>query len=431
MSSIVIVGAQWGDEGKGKVVDLFTESADFVVRFQGGNNAGHTLVIGGEKSVLHLIPSGIFRKGVTCLIGNGVVIDPTVCLEEIERVQSKGALKNQKCLLISENAHLILPYHKQIDLLREERKGKGKIGTTGRGIGPAYEDKVARMGIRMVEFINPELFKKRLGEVLPEKNLYLEKILGAPPLPFDQICSSYLPVAERLKTFVGNASFVLQEAIRKKKNVLFEGAQGTSLDVDHGTYPFVTSSNTVAGQAASGSGVGPTAIDEVIGVAKAYTTRVGSGPFPTELSDETGRHLREKGGEFGATTGRPRRCGWFDLVLLRHAIRVNGLTGLVLTKLDILSGLKEIQVCVAYEYRGKQLKEFPTSVEVLSECCPVYKTMKGWSEELKGIRKFRAMPKNAKAYALFLEKSLGVKIRGVSVGPSREEHIMIQRPFGR
>ncbi|MDO8644697.1 MAG: adenylosuccinate synthase, partial [bacterium] len=335
MSSIVIVGTQWGDEGKGKVVDLLTESADVVVRFQGGNNAGHTLVVNGEKTVLHLIPSGILHKNVVCVIGNGVVVDPLVCLEEIDLLRSRGFLDDAQStrLFIAENAHLIFPYHKQIDFLREEKKGAQKIGTTGRGIGPAYEDKAARRGIRFAEFLDLDLFKKRLEDILPERNLYLEKVLGGKPFSVEELYAQFAPLAERFKPYVTNTSVLLKEAIDSGKKILFEGAQGTSLDLDHGTYPFVTSSNTAAGQAACGSGVGPTALKKVWGVVKAYTTRVGSGPFPAELMEEVGAYLQRKGGEFGATTGRARRCGWLDLVPLRHAVRINGLNGFIITKL--------------------------------------------------------------------------------------------------
>lgn len=429
MANIVVVGAQWGDEGKGKIVDVFTEFADIVVRFQGGNNAGHTLVVKGQKTVLHLIPSGILNPGVQCMIGNGVVIDPDVCLEEIATLKAKGLLKNDKDLAISETAHVILPYHKRIDILREEKKGAGKIGTTGRGIGPCYEDKMARMGIRMCDLIDPELLRKRLEAILPEKNQYIEKILEGTPFTFDEIFTAYEKFGKLLKRYVQHTAILLQEAQKKKKKILFEGAQGTSLDVDHGTYPFVTSSNTVAGNACCGSGIGPTQIDGVIGVTKAYTTRVGSGPFPTELDDAVGDHLRKEGGEFGATTGRPRRCGWLDLVVLRHAVRVNGLTGLVVTKLDILSGLPEIKVCVAYKRRGQTLTEFPGSVDILEECEPVYEKLRGWREPLTSIRKTANLPMTAQRYLKRIERVLGVPIIVVSVGPSRDEQIFLKNPF--
>jgi len=434
MPNIVIVGAQWGDEGKGKIVDVFTEFADVVVRFQGGNNAGHTLVVKGEKTVLHLIPSGALTPNVVCVIGNGVVIDPEVCLEEMEKLQSKGFLKMEKGwrtppLLISEHAHVIFPYHKEIDLLREKQKGEGKIGTTGRGIGPTYEDKMARMGIRMGELINEELLKKRLQTVLPEKNNYLEKILGAAPFQLEEIFEKYRQLGKKLASYVTNTSLFLNQSIRKKKNILFEGAQGTSLDVDHGTYPFVTSSNTVAGNACSGSGVGPTAIDGVVGISKAYTTRVGSGPFPTELNDEVGERLRAQGGEFGATTGRPRRCGWLDLVVLRHAARVNGLTGMIITKLDVLSGMETLKVCNSYHYKGKVLKEFPGSADVLEDCKPVYESLKGWKEDLTSIRKIAKLPLNAQRYLKKIEKLADVPIIMVSVGPSRDQQMILKNPF--
>lgn len=429
MPNIVIVGTQWGDEGKGKIVDVFTEYADVVVRFQGGNNAGHTLVVGGQKTVLHLIPSGVLTPRVACVIGNGVVIDPEVCLQEIGLLKSRGFLKKPGDLRISETAHVIFPYHKRIDQLRESRMGNSKIGTTGRGIGPTYEDKMGRMGIRMCELIEPELLKKRLEAVLPEKNLYIEKILGGKPFSLEEIYPSYRHDGEQLAPFVTNTSFFLHEMNRKKKNILFEGAQGTELDVDHGTYPFVTSSNTVAGGACCGSGIGPTEIHAVIGISKAYTTRVGSGPFPTELTDEIGQRLQKEGGEFGATTGRPRRCGWIDLIVLRHALRVNGLTGLVLTKLDVLSGLREIKLCTAYKYRGKVLKEFPGSGDIVQECEPVYETMKGWHEPLRGVKKFAKLPLAAQKYLKRIEKTAGVPMIMVSVGPSRDEHIFRRKPF--
>ena len=429
LPNIVVVGTQWGDEGKGKIVDFFASQADLVVRFQGGNNAGHTMVVEGEKTVLHLIPAGILHRGVRCVIGNGVVVDPEVCLEEIRGLKARGYLATGRELVISEHAHVILPYHKRIDQLREEIRGKGRIGTTGRGIGPAYEDKVGRTGIRMGELADPELFRKRLEEVLPEKNLFIEKVLGGRPFPLEEIFEPYSRFGRELKPLVVNTTLTLGEAIRRGKKILFEGAQGTSLDIDFGTYPFVTSSNTVAGNACTGSGVGPTAIDEVIGVCKAYTTRVGSGPFPTELFDETGRRLQEEGGEFGATTGRPRRCGWLDLVILKHAVRTNGLTGLAVTKLDILSGLKPLQICTGYRRRGKLFEEMPPSVHLLKECEPVYEEAEGWQEPLAQVRALAELPAAARKYLARIEQETGVPIVMVSVGPSREDTIILKNPF--
>lgn len=426
MPGLVVVGTQWGDEGKGKIVDLFTESADIVVRFQGGNNAGHTLVVAGRQTILHLIPSGVLHPKVACLIGNGVVVDPEVCLEEIRTLKKRGYLKRDSQLKISERAHVILPYHLLVDQLREQRCGKQKIGTTGRGIGPAYEDKMNRTGIRMGEYIEGRLFRERLAEILPEKNLYIRKILGGKPLAAKNLLAQQAKLSRALRPYVVDTAAAIDRAYTKGQRILFEGAQGTSLDVDHGTYPFVTSSNTVAANAAIGSGVGPQVIDQVIGVSKAYTTRVGSGPFPTELQDKVGQYLQERGGEFGATTGRPRRCGWLDLVLLRHALRVNGLTGLVVTKLDVLSGLKTIKVCTEYHYQGRRLKEFPASLAVLKACRPVYRRFKGWEESLCGIRRFEKLPPAARYYVRSIEKSLGIPMTLISVGPAREEHFFLK-----
>lgn len=406
MTTVVIVGAQWGDEGKGKIVDLLTPSADYVVRYQGGANAGHTLVVGGKKTVLHLIPSGILHKKVKCVIGNGVVIDPTVCVSEIAELRSNGYLIDDSQLAISNFAHVVLPYHKYIDQLREAEAGSAKIGTTGRGIGPCYEDKVARNGIRMQELCDKEVLKEKLDSILPQKNLYIEKLLGGKNLNFEEIYNEYAKLGESLKKYACDTVELLYSAVTAKKNILFEGAQGTALDVDHGTYPFVTSSTTVSAGAASGSGVGPTVIGEVIGVAKAYTTRVGAGPFPTELNDETGEWLRKKGGEFGATTGRPRRCGWLDLEVLCRSKMVNGLTGIALTKLDILSGLEKIKVW------APQYKEFP-----------------GWNEPISGIRSIDKLPKNARKYLEFIEDSLSIPIVILSLGPERGSDMILKNVF--
>ncbi|MFO1519683.1 MAG: adenylosuccinate synthase [bacterium] len=429
MSGLVVVGAQWGDEGKGKIVDLLTEHADGVVRFQGGNNAGHTLVVNGEKSILHLIPSGILHRNKTCVIGNGVVIDPSVCVSEIGALKKRGYLKNDGQLLISDRAHVIMPYHREIDQRREAAKGKAKIGTTGRGIGPAYEDKVARRGIRMGELVDSKLLKKRLQEILPERNLYLTKVLGGRPFSEKEVFNLYAPLGKKLKKYVCDSSHFLQNQLEKGKRLLFEGAQGTSLDVDYGTYPYVTSSNTVAAASCVGSGVGPKSISDLWGVSKAYTTRVGSGPFPTELEDDLGQFLRDKGGEYGSTTGRPRRCGWLDLVALRHAVTVNGLTGLVITKLDVLTGLKKLKVCTGYKLGSKTLQTIPSKVEDLEKCRPVYRELSGWEQDLTKLRKFGQLPKNVKTYLSFMEDYLNCPVVLVSMGPARDENILLKRPF--
>ena len=427
MAGIVVVGTQWGDEGKGKIVDLFTEAVDVVVRFQGGNNAGHTLLVDGEQVILHLIPSGILHKKVYCVIGNGVVIDPEVCVAEIRGLKKRGHFQNDRQLLISDRAHVILPYHKAIDQLREKGLGKSKIGTTGRGIGPAYEDKMARTGIRMGEYIQGRRYAERLSQILPEKNRYIRSVLKGRAFRGETLRKEQRRWARQLAPYVTDAAVKIDKWLQEGKTVLFEGAQGTSLDVDHGTYPFVTSSNTVAANAATGSGIGPRAIDEVIGIAKAYTTRVGAGPFPTELKNAEGRRLQRVGGEFGATTGRARRCGWLDLIVIRHALRSNGLTGIALTKLDILSGFKKIKVCTAYEYRGRRLTDLPADLKVLSACRPIYKELAGWDEDISSVRKFSKLPKNAKTYINKLEEYINIPVVLVSVGPARDAHISRRR----
>ncbi|WP_297058482.1 adenylosuccinate synthase [Thermosulfurimonas sp.] len=429
MPSVVVVGTQWGDEGKGKIVDLLAERADYIVRFQGGNNAGHTLVINGRKHILHLIPSGIFHEGKTCLIGNGVVVDPAVLLSEIDRLQESGLPVPPGKLYLSEKAHLIMPYHKAIDLGRESLRGKTRIGTTGRGIGPCYEDKIARRGIRVSDLLDPELFGQKLKEILEEKNFYLQKYLGRDPLSYEEVYETYLRYGERLAPYVANISEILAQARREGKNILFEGAQGTQLDIDHGTYPFVTSSNTVAGNACAGAGVGPTSIDYVLGIAKAYTTRVGEGPFPTELRDATGDHLRECGGEYGSTTGRPRRCGWLDGVILREAVRLNGLSGLAITKLDVLSGLTEIRFCEAYELEGRRLSSLPARVSEIYRVKPLYRSFRGWQEDLTNCRSLDDLPTAAREYLRFIEDFTGVPVIMVSTGPSRDQNILIRDPF--
>jgi adenylosuccinate synthase len=429
MPNIVIVGTQWGDEGKGKIVDHFSSRADAVVRFQGGNNAGHTLVVKGKTTILHLIPSGILHSGKTCMIGNGVVVDPAVLWEEIQTIKKAGYGDNLPSLRVSDRAHIILPYHKMIDQLREAKAGRGKIGTTGRGIGPCYEDKVARRGIRMGEFIEPKIFEKRLKENFKDRNDYIRDVLGGKPVSLPSILKEYRPLAKHLKPYVEDSVELIWRLMEQKKSILFEGAQGTSLDVDHGTYPFVTSSNTVAGFAACGTGLGPRQIDQVIGVAKAYTTRVGSGPFPTELRNRLGDLLRSKGKEYGATTGRPRRCGWLDLVVIRHALLVNGLTGFILTKLDVLSGLPKIKVATSYRLGGKKIVMIPNRVEDLMRVKPVYQEFEGWSEDISKARSWSDLPKAAQNYVRQVEKLLGVPILSVSVGPGRDEQIMLLDPF--
>jgi adenylosuccinate synthase len=428
VSNIVIVGTQWGDEGKGKIVDLLAEYADMVVRFQGGNNAGHTMVVDGEQFISHLVPSGILQKK-TCLIGNGVVVDPSVLVEELDKLKNKGIDVGPNLLKISEKAHVIMPYHKQIDLARERMKGDQKIGTTGRGIGPCYEDKASRRGIRFVELIDAEVFKETVHAVLEEKNFYLKHYLSAEPLDPESIVDQYQGYAERLAPHVVNISIVMNQAVKAGKQILFEGAQGTHLDIDHGTYPFVTSSNTVSGNACCGAGIGPKEITGVIGIVKAYTTRVGRGPFPTELFDEIGDTIQKKGAEFGATTGRKRRCGWLDTVLLRNAARLNGLTGLVITKLDVLDGLTSLKICTGYEYNGETLDDFPAALKTLEACKPVFETFPGWSEDISGIRKLEDLPKNARHYLDRIEELLETPIDIVSVGPGRNETIIVSHPF--
>jgi len=430
MANVVVVGAQWGDEGKGKVVDIYTEHADDIVRYQGGNNAGHTLVVGSEKIVLHLIPSGILHEGKRCIIGNGVVLDPEVFIREITKLKESGRIKDDACLLLSESLHVIMPYHKQIDIAREAKSGDKKIGTTGRGIGPCYEDKIGRRGIRLMDLLSPEVFARKLREFLVEKNFILEKLLGEPPCSFEAIYDEYRGYAATLRTYVADTSLILSKDIRAGKKALFEGAQGTLLDVDHGTYPFVTSSSTCAGGACTGSGASPRDIHEIIGISKAYITRVGSGPFPTELLDETGEQLRQTGGEFGATTGRPRRCGWFDAMVIRYSVRVNGLTGIALTKLDVLSVFDTIRVCTGYTFEGKSLEDLPTNLELFEKCQPVYEELPGWKTDITGARSFDELPANAKAYVRRLEELAGCQIVLVSVGPRRDQTIILRNPFG-
>ena len=429
MANVVVVGAQWGDEGKGKVVDLYTEYADDVVRYQGGNNAGHTLVVNGEKVVLHLIPSGVLHAGKRCVIGNGVVLDPEVFIAEITKLKAGGRLQDDSTLLLSESLHIIMPYHKRIDIAREANSGDKKIGTTGRGIGPCYEDKIGRRGIRLMDLVDKDVFARKLKEALAEKNVILQQLLGAEPFTFEEIFEPYSKFAEVLQKYMADTSLVLANDIKAGKKLLFEGAQGTLLDVDHGTYPFVTSSSTCAGGACTGTGVSPRDLHEIIGISKAYVTRVGSGPFPTELNDADGEKLRQVGNEFGATTGRPRRTGWFDAMVLRYAVRVNGLTGVALTKLDVLDDFDTIKVCTAYTYKGKTVTDLPASLEVFSECQPVYEELPGWKSDISKLTSYDQLPANARTYVERLEALIGCPIVLVSVGPGRESTMVLKNPF--
>ena len=418
MPSTVVVGAQWGDEGKGKVIDIFSAKMDLIARYQGGNNAGHTVVIGEDSFILHLIPSGILHKGKVCIIGNGVVIDPKALLEEIGMLENKGIRVDGR-LFISEEAHVIFPYHKLLDELKEEKKRK--IGTTKKGIGPCYADKVARSGIRVIDLLEEDTLKEKLQNNLEEKNAVLTRIYGAQPFAFDSLYAEYLDHGKKIKKYVANTKLMLNEALKKRKRVLFEGAQGTLLDVDYGTYPFVTSSNSTAGGASTGTGVGPGKIDKVIGVVKAYTTRVGEGPFPTEFSKDLMERIRTKGKEFGATTGRPRRCGWFDSVVVRHSILVNGIDEIVVTKLDVLDDLERIKICTSYRFGGKAYNEFPSSIKVLAGCQPVYEELPCWKMDTSTITSSSKLPKNAKDYLKRIQALMKTKITLVSVGSERKQ----------
>jgi adenylosuccinate synthase len=428
-NTVAVIGAQWGDEGKGKIVDLLSEHADVVVRFQGGNNAGHTLVVGGERLILHLIPAGALHPGKVCVIGNGVVVDPGVLLEELTELRARGYLQGDHRLKVSEQVHLVTPYHRAIDLARERRRGAAKIGTTGRGIGPAYEDKMARTGIRVADLMDEEMFRDRLAQNVEEKNLYLGAMFGEKPLAFEGILEQYSGYREALRPFVADTSRFIDEAITSGRRILFEGAQGTMLDIDHGTYPYVTSSTTVAGGVAAGAGIAVQQIRAVVGIAKAYTTRVGEGPFPTELQDETGERLRRDGGEYGATTGRPRRCGWFDAVVTRKAARINGLTGLAVTKLDVLRGLPRLQLCVGYAIDGHVIDYPPGSVRLWDRVQPVYEEMEGWTEDLSAIRQLEDLPRAARRYVARIGELSGAPVNLVSVGAGREQTIVITDPF--
>jgi len=424
MPAIVLLGAQWGDEGKGKATDLFGDRVDYVVRYQGGNNAGHTVVIGDQKYALHLLPSGILSPNVIPVIGNGVVIDPAVLLTEIKGLNERGIDTSK--LKISTNAHLITPYHRTIDKVSERFLGKSKIGTTGRGIGPAYADKINRIGIRVQDLFDPSILRQKIEAALHDKNQILIKVFNRKGITVDEVLDEYLGYAQILKPYVADTALLLDQALKSGKNVLLEGSQGTLLDVDHGTYPFVTSSNPTAGGASTGSGIGPTKITRVIGILKAYTTRVGSGPFPTELFDEDGEALRKIGGEVGVTTGRNRRCGWFDAPIARYAVRVNGLTDFFLTKLDVLTGWERIPVCVAYEVDGVRVEELPASQTDFHHAKPIYEYLPGWKENISKAKSVADLPNNAKKYVKFLEKVSGAPISAIGVGPGRDETIVVR-----
>ena len=424
MATAVVIGAQWGDEGKGKVVDLLAERAEMVVRFQGGNNAGHTLVVGGEKTILHLIPSGILQPGVTNLIAQGVVVDPGILLEELSALEAAGVdITPQRRLVVSRSATVITPYHRAIDKAREARLADGKIGTTGRGIGPAYEDVASRRAIRMGDLLSRTRLKERLDRVLDERNAILTW-LGEPPVDRETLIADLLSLGERLAPYLGDAEHDVRNAVERGAPVLFEGAQGVLLDVLHGTYPFVTSSSTISGSVCASVGLPPETVRGVVGIAKAYATRVGAGPFPTEIHDEVGDFLRDKGHEYGSTTGRPRRCGWLDLVALKHAQRLNGFSSIALTKLDVLSGLEELRMCVAYRTETGRLDVWPGDAHSFNTIEPVYETLPGWSEELQGISEKEALPATAKRYLSFIEEKVGVPISLVGVGPGRKETIV-------
>jgi len=424
MAIIVIVGAQWGDEGKGKIVDLLSEEMDYVARYQGGPNAGHTVVIGEDETILHQLPSGVLRPHVLNVVGNGVVIDPAVFMQEVKFVQSKGInLENR--LFISDRAHLILPYHRRLDAAAETAQGKDKIGTTGRGIGPAYVDKFSRAGIRVGDLKDPEFFKSRLAKQIELKNRDLLKIYNQEPLDEKETISACREFLDFVNDFIADTSVILYDALKAGKNILAEGAQGTMLDVDYGTYPFVTSSNPIAGGACTGLGLGPTTISDVWGIVKAYTTRVGMGPFPTEFDVEYSEHIRQLGGEFGATTGRPRRCGWFDAVVLSTAVRVNGFTGLVMTKLDVLDTLQEIKICTGYKYKGKTLTAYPADLDAQENCEPVYETHPGWQTSTAEVRSWENLPENAKKYLSRISEILDVPIKIISVGPKRRQTFFV------
>lgn len=424
MSTVVVVGTQWGDEGKGKITDYLAEKAEVVARYQGGNNAGHTIVFGGKRYKLHLIPSGIFYSEKICVLGNGMVLNPEALVEELDYLHQHGVSADN--LRISDRAHVIMPYHIKLDKAEESRKGAGKIGTTGKGIGPAYMDKAARIGIRVADLLDKNIFAEKLKRNLEEKNRLLERFYDMTGFEFDEVYQRYLACAERIRPYVTDTSVVLNDAIDQGRRVLFEGAQGVMLDIDQGTYPFVTSSNPVAGGVCIGSGVGPTKIHQVIGVAKAYTTRVGDGPFPTELHNEIGDRIREIGREYGTTTGRPRRVGWFDSVVVRHARRVSGITGLSLNSIDVLTGLDTVKICKAYRYKGQIIENYPANLEVLKDCEPVYEELPGWKEDISHVRSYHELPLAAQHYVERITQLTGIPLAIFSVGPDRDQTIQMR-----
>lgn len=426
MSAFIVLGAQWGDEGKGKMTDYLAEEADVVVRFQGGNNAGHTVVVGDTDYKLHLIPSGVLYDNKLNVIGNGVVVDPKALFTEIDYLEGLGVKVTPEKLVISDRAHLIMPYHRILDALKEKARGKNDIGTTGKGIGPCYTDKIERSGIRICDLLHKEVFIEKLKENIEIKNAYITKVYGGEALNFDEICKEYLEYAERIRPYVCDTSVKIYDEIMNNKNVLFEGAQGMLLDIDHGSYPYVTSSNTTSGGVSNGTGIGPTMITNAVGICKAYTTRVGKGPFPTELNDDMGEWIREKGHEFGVTTGRARRCGWLDLVILKTTVRVCGLTSLAVTKIDTLAGLDKVKVCVGYKFDGKVIDYFPASLEDVAKCEPVYEEFAGWDESVANARSYDEIPENAKIYLRRIEELTGTKISIVSVGPERAQTIRVR-----
>ncbi|WP_455379162.1 adenylosuccinate synthase [Petrachloros mirabilis] len=428
MANLVVIGAQWGDEGKGKIVDILARDADAVVRYQGGSNAGHTVINDHGTFIFHLIPSGILYRGTLCVIGNGVVVDPASLIEEMDQLQGQG-VKFGKNFVISQRAHVILPYHKVIDKAAEQSKGSRRIGTTGRGIGPSYADKISRIGIRMGDLLNPKVFRQKLEENLVEINWYLEQLYKVEQFEVEKVYQQYLGYADRLRSHVVDATMLLNRLIDSRKTILFEGAQGTHLDVDLGTYPYVTSSSSTAGGASTGTGVGPTKIDAVLGVAKVYSTRVGSGPFPTELTDEVGIGLQDRGKEFGATTGRARRCGWFDGVVVRYATIVNGFTSLAMTKLDVLDGCKDLMVCNGYRFEGRLYRDMPADLQTLTDCQPVYKRFKGWSASTTGVTSYKFLPAEAKRYLQYIEDLAECPIDIISTGSKRNATIILKNPL--